>query len=195
MTTLYRRGSSLFIALACLGLACRLRPPDLAPPRMIEPQLTEPEPAADPAGDPISIRILDTQARGHIGRPLLHLAPGGELVEDPQWRWSSAPDRYLDSSLRLALAASADLRSVATASAPSVGLTLIAWHLESTSGTQLVGAVELIVTTTDRAVHTQLVRDREPVSGDIPGDLAAASGRLLSRLASESLARTTRLLR
>jgi hypothetical protein len=47
------------------------------------------------------IRLLDTQARGHIGRRLLHQRPDGELIEDPVWRWSSAPDRYLDTALRL----------------------------------------------------------------------------------------------
>jgi hypothetical protein len=51
--------------------------------------------------------------------------------------------------------------------------------------------VEVQVTGTDRVVHTQVVRASEPVSGELPGDLAAAAGRLLRRLASEGLACVT----
>ena len=47
------------------------------------------------AADARPVRLLDTQARGHIGRRVLHQQPEGELIEDPVWRWSSAPDRYL----------------------------------------------------------------------------------------------------
>ena len=44
-------------------------------------------------------------ARAH--RPtVLYQQPSGELTEDPVWRWSSAPDRYLDTALRLELASS-----------------------------------------------------------------------------------------
>ena len=62
------------------------------------------------------------------------------------------------------------------------------WSLQG--GTRLVGAVEFQITGTDRVVHTQVVRASEPVSEELPGDLAAAAGRLLRRLASEGL--TTR---
>ena len=58
------------------------------------------------------------------------------------WRWSSAPDRYLDTALRLELAASPGLRLVDSASSPSLAATLLAWQLESVGGTRLVGAVE-----------------------------------------------------
>ena len=47
-------------------------------------------------------------------------------------------------------------------------------------------AIELRFTGTDRVVRTQLVRDSEPVSGGLPGDLSIAAGRLLGRLASEA---------
>ena len=95
----------LFTACLC-GVACRLRRPDTTPSRMIEPQVLEPQ-LPDPAKqvtkapNATPVRLLDTQSRGHIGRRLLHQQPDGELTEDPVWRWSSAPDRYLDTALRL----------------------------------------------------------------------------------------------
>ena len=136
-----------------------------------------------------SVRLLDTQARGHIGRRLLHQQPDGELIEDPVWRWSSAPDRYLDTALRLELTSSRVLRLVDVASAPTVAATLLVWHLETGGGTRLVGAVEFQVTRTDHVVQTQVVQASEAVSADLPGDLAAAAGRLLRRLALEGLMR------
>jgi len=36
-------------------------------------------------------------------------------------------------------------------------------------------------------IHTQIVRGSESVSGELPGDLAAAAGRLMRRLAWEGL--------
>jgi hypothetical protein len=69
---------------------------------------------------------------------------------------------------------------------------LLAWHLETANGTRLVGAVEFQITGIDRVVQTQVVRGSEPVSDVLPGDLAAAAGRLLRRLASEGLARVVR---
>jgi hypothetical protein len=122
---------------------------------------------------------------------LLHQQPNGELTEDAVWRWSSDPDRYLDTALRLAVASNPDVRLVDTGSALALGATLLAWDLESAGGTRLVGAVEFRVTATDRAVQTQVVRTSEPVSGELPGDLAAAAGRLLRRLASEGLGYVT----
>ncbi len=136
-----------------------------------------------------SIRLLDTQARGHIGRRVLHQQPDGELIEDPVWRWSSAPDRYLDTALRLELASSPVLRLVDVASAPTLADTLLVWHLETGGGTRLVGAVEFQFTRTDHVVQTQVVQASEAVSADLPGDLAAAAGRLLRRLALEGLTR------
>ena len=68
-------------------------------------------------------------------------------------------------------------------------VTLVAWQLESSASPQLVGAVELSVTALDRTVRTQIIRKSEPVSAELPGNLAAAAGRLLQSLASESLAR------
>jgi hypothetical protein len=188
----------IFFMIVCLGgVACQLRRPDTIPSRMLEPQLLEPqltEPArrATSGPDAAPIRLLDTQARGHIGRRLLHQQPSGELTEDPMWRWSSAPDRYLDTALRLELMSSPGLRLVDLAGAPALATTLLVWHLESAGGTRLVGAVEFQFTGTDRGVQTYMVRGSEPVSAELPGDLAAAAGRLLRRLAQEGLTRVGR---
>jgi len=188
-----RLGFCLLLAIACLGAAsCRLRRPETTPVRMIEPQLLEPQ-IPDPvrqvpkAPNAASVRLLDTQARGHIGRRVLHKQPDGELTEDSVWRWSSAPDRYLDTALRIEAASSPDIRLVDAGHSTALAATLLVWDLESAGGTQLVGAVEFQITGTDRAVHTQVVRASEPVSADLPGDVAASAGRLLRRLASEGL--------
>jgi len=188
-----RLGFCLLLAIACLGAAsCRLRRPETTPVRMIEPQLLEPQ-IPDPARqvpkapNAASVRLLDTQARGHIGRRVLHTQPDGELTEDSVWRWSSAPDRYLDTALRIEAASSPDIRLVDAGHSTALAATLLVWDLEYAGGTQLVGAVEFQITGTDRAVHTQVVRASEPVSADLPGDLAASAGRLLRRLASEGL--------
>ena len=175
--------------------SCSLKRPDVIHSRMLEPELVGPALTTPPSGQPrssassVSIRLLDTQARGHIGHRLLHQQAGGELTEDATWRWSSTPDRYLDSALRLALASSPDVRLVDTANAPAMAVTLLVWQLESAGSTQLVGVVELSVTAADRTVRTQMIRGSEPVSAELPGNLAAAAGRLLQSLASESIAR------
>ena len=186
----------LLLILVCAGgsESCRLQRPDVIPGRILEPELVEPvTPTASSvqlrsSAPPISLRLLDTQAREHIGHRLLHQQAGGELTEDPIWRWSSTPDRYLDSALRQALASSPDVRLVDTSNAPVMAVTLLGWQLESAGSTQLVGAVELSVTAADRTVRTQMIRSSEPVSAELPGNLAAAAGRLLRSLASESLA-------
>jgi hypothetical protein len=159
---------------------------------MIEPQLPEAGPAATVGV--VSLHLLETQSRAHIGHRLLHQETGGELVEDPVWRWSSAPDRYLESALRLA-AASAGVQLVDTSSAPTAAVTLITWNLESAGGSRLVGAVELNVLAADRAVHTEVIRASESVSSELPGDLASAAGRLLAKLAVESLQRAALALK
>jgi hypothetical protein len=75
---------------ACLGgVGCQLRRPATTPTRMLEPQLLEPQMAEPASSAPkvphaIPVRLLDTQARGHIGRRVLHQQPDGELVEDPR---------------------------------------------------------------------------------------------------------------
>ena len=189
-----RSGAHLLVTMVCLGgIGCQLRRPHTTPSRMIEPQLLEPqlpEPATQVTKAPnaTSVRLLDTQARGHIGRRVLHQQPNGELTEDAVWRWSSAPDRYLDTALRLEAASSPNVRLVDTGTAPALAATLLVWDLESAGETRLVGAVEFQVIGTDRVVHTQVVRNSEPVSAELPGDLAAAAGRLLRRFASEGLA-------
>jgi len=192
MTLLPGRVSLVVSLLVCLvGAACQLRRPPVTPTRMIEPQLIDPQltesqtpPASAASGAPI--RLLDTQARAHIGRRLLHQQPSGELIEDATWRWSSAPDRYLDTALHLELA-SAGLRLVDLASSPSLATTLMAWHVESAGGTRLVGAAEFELTGPDRVVQLHIARASEPISADLPGDVAAAAGRLLRRLAHEGL--------
>ena len=100
---------------------------------MLEPQLLEPQRPTEQtsAANAAPIRLLDTQARGHIGRRLLYRQPTGELIEDPTWRWSSSPDRYLDTALRLELASSPGLRLVDAPSAPALAANLVVWHLES----------------------------------------------------------------
>jgi hypothetical protein len=175
-----------------IGCQVQLRRPNTTPTRMIEPQVVEPKqsvPAtqAKKAANATPIRLLDTQALGHIGRPLLRQHANGELTEDSVWRWSSAPDRYLDTALRLAIESDPNLRLVDTSRAPELAATLLVWDLEENGGTRLVGSVEFQLTGADRVVHTEVVRSSEPVSAELPGDLAAAAGRLLRRLASEGL--------
>ena len=189
-----RSGAHLLVTMVCLGgIGCQLRRPNTTPSHMVEPQLLEPqlpEPATQVAKAPnaISVRLLDTQADEHIGHHVLHQQPNGELTEDAVWRWSSAPDRYLDTALRLEAASSPNVRLVDTGRASTLAATLLVWDLESGVETRLVGAVEFQVIGTDRVVRTQVVRNSEPVSTELPGDLAAAAGRLLRRLASEGLA-------
>jgi hypothetical protein len=185
----HRRGAvqvALVVAVGFIVGSCRLQRPEVVPGRMIEPRLVEParEPAAPAA---TSVRLLDTQSRAHIGRQLLRREPQGELREDAIWRWTSAPDRYLDTSLRLVLGASPGVRLVDSGSARSLAVTLVEWHLDAETH-RLVGAVTVDVMMPDRSVGTTVLRADEAVSADLPGDLAAASGRLLHRLASDVVA-------
>jgi hypothetical protein len=159
---------------------------------MVEPRLIEPAGMVADAPNATSVRLLETQGRGHIGRRVLHQQPDGEVTEDPVWLWTSTPDRYLDSALRFAIASSPGIRLVDVGSAPSLAVTLVAWQLEGGASPRLVGAVEIQVTTTDRAIHWEVVRAEEPIAADLPGDLAAAAGRLLGRLATECLSRVMR---
>ena len=196
MTRVSRSGAYLLFTIICLCEAACLRRPTTTPSHMLEPQLLEPQlpqPATQVTKAPNAtpVRLLDTQARGHIGRRILHQQPNGELTEDAVWRWSSAPDRYLDTALRFELASSPDVRLVDSGRAPALAATLLIWDLDSAGETRLVGAVEFQVTGTDREVHTKVVRTSEPVSAELPGDLAAAAGRLLRRLASEGLTLVT----
>lgn len=196
-----RSGAYLLVTMVCMGgIGCQLRRPDTTPSRTIEPQVLEPQlpertTPAFKAPNAASVRLLDTQARGHIGRPVLHKKSNGELTEDSVWRWSSAPDRYLDTALRLEGASRPDVRLVDTSHAPALAATLLVWDLESAGEpageTRLVGAVEFQVTGIDRVVHTHVVRSSEQVSAQLPGDLAAAAGRLFRRLASEGLGLAT----
>ena len=87
-------------------------PSRMIEPQLLEPQLSEPAKQVTKAPNAAPVRLLDTQARGHIGRRVLHQQPDGELTEDSVWRWSSAPDRYLDTALHLEVASSPDMRLV-----------------------------------------------------------------------------------
>jgi len=186
----------LYVLVYLTAVACQLKRPDTVPTRMLEPQLLEPQPPQSgwetTSANAAAIRLLDTQARGHIGRRVLYQQPSGELTEDATWLWSSSPERYLDAALRLELASSPELRLVDAASAPALAATLLVWNLESAGGTRLVGAVEFQFTGTDRVVHTQVVRASEPVSAELPGDLAASAGRLLRRVALDGLTSVAR---
>jgi hypothetical protein len=186
---------SLLILASLALVACQLHRPTTAPSRVLEPQLLEPQLAERPgtvAKNPnaASIRLLSTGSHGNIGRRVLHRQPDGELIEDPVWRWSATPDRYLNTALRLEVSSNPKLRLVDAGDVPALGANLLAWNLDSSGGTRLLGAVEFEVTGTDRVIHTQIVRGSESVADELPGDLAAAAGRLMLRLASEGLSLT-----
>jgi len=187
-----RIGTLCLLLAAGLTAACSLPRPQTVPTRMIEPRLAEPSAVVADTANAASVRLLDTQIRAHIGRRLLHQQPDGELTEDGVWRWTSTPDRYLDSALRLAIASNAELRQVDTSSASSLAVTVLAWQVESGASRRLIGAVEIKLTRPDRTVYSEIIRAEEALSADLPGDLSAASGRLLGRLASECLLRVTR---
>jgi hypothetical protein len=188
-----RTGSCLLLMFANLALvACELRRPATPPSRVLEPQLLEPQLAEHSETvaknpDAASIHLLSTESHGNFGRRVLHRQPDGELVEDPVWRWSTSPDRYLDTALRMEVASSPKLRLVDAGDVPTLAADLLTWSLESSGGARLIGAVEFEVTGTDRVVHTQIVRGSESVSEELPGNLAAAAGRLMRHLASEEL--------
>ena len=194
MTPRSRSALMILLTAASIGTACRLRleRPELEPARMIEPQLVEAGGTVADAPNATSVRLLETQGRGHIGRRLLHQLPNGEVTEDPIWLWTSTPVGYLDSALRLAIASNPAVQLVDVRGGRSLAVTLVTWQLEAVPSPRLVGAVEVEVTTAGRAVHSEIVRAEEPVSADLPGDLATAAGRLLSRLAADSLSRVTR---
>jgi hypothetical protein len=87
------------------------------------------------------------------------------------------------------LTSRADVRLVDSATAPSLAVTLLSWQLETAGGGRLAGAIELQFTGSDRVVRAEVVRDTEPVSPELPGNLAVAAGRLLRRLSSEGVTR------
>lgn len=183
------------VVLVCVWVAaCQLKRPDTTPARMLEPQLLEPQLRAVPAtdgnaADAVPVRLLDTQARGHIGRRLLYQQTSGELTEDPIWRWSLSPDRYLDTAIRLEVASSPRLRLVDIAGAPSIAATLVVWYLEPAPASRLIGAVQFEFTRKDGVVKSYVAQDSEPISSTLPGDLAVVAGRLMRRLAGDGLMR------
>jgi hypothetical protein len=83
------------------------------------------------------------------------------------------------------------VRLVGTSNARSLAVTIIAFHLESApngSGRRLVGAVELRIKNREQIVWTQVVEAVEPVNGEMPGNLAVATGNLLHRIATSCFA-------
>ena len=88
-----RFGLIVLLVVVCLGGGCRLRlqRPDTVPARMVEPRLVEPAAMVADAPNATSVRLLETQGRGHIGRRVLHQQPDGEVTEDPVWLWTSTP--------------------------------------------------------------------------------------------------------
>ena len=186
-----RYGMLVVLTVACLGGGCRVRleRPDTVPVRMIEPRLVEPGVVATDAANATSVRLLETQSRGHIGRRVLHQQPGGEVTEDPVWLWATTPDRYLDSAVRYAIESSPDIRLVDVGGAPSLAVTLVVWQIETAPGPRLVGAVEIQVTTTGRAIHSEIIRAEEPIAPTCPAtwprppaDCWGASPRTVSRV-------------
>jgi hypothetical protein len=53
----------------------QLQRPETVAARMVEPRLVEPAEVVADAPNAISVRLLETQGRGHIGRRVLHLQP------------------------------------------------------------------------------------------------------------------------
>jgi hypothetical protein len=189
-----RSGLVLLLAAVTLVAACRVRleRPETEPTRMVEPRLVAPVGEVADAPNASTVRLLETQGRSHIGRRLLHQRPDGEVTEDPVWLWTATPDRYLDSALRLAIASNPDIRLVDVRGGRSLAVTLVTWQLESSPILRLVGAVEVEVTTPDRAVYSEIVVAEETISAGLPGDLSVAAGRVLMRLASDCLTRVMR---
>ena len=151
------------------------------------------EAAGRSAPNAAPIRLLDTQARGHIGRRVLHQQPNGELTEDSVWRWSSAPDRYLDTALRLELASSPDVRLVDAGQRSRAGRNAarlgsrVCRRRHDSSGLSSFSSRG----PTAWSIH-RWCEQASPSVRELPGDLAAAAGRLLRRLASEGLAGVAR---
>ena len=191
MTRLLHTAICLLLAAAC-GAACSLRRPGTIPPRTIEPQLVEPQSAGTREPGAAPVRLVQTQARGHIGRRVLHQGTDGEVFEDPVWRWATAPHLYLDSAIRMELSSNPHVRLVDSPEAAAMSVTLLSWHLDTGKESRLVGSVELDITWPDRAVYSAVFQETEPVSPDLPGNVAAASGRLMQRLAAASVARVPR---
>lgn len=159
---------------------------------MIDPLLLEgaAEPVVDEV-DAVAVRLLETHARDPIRHRILYRTPEGELLEDAVWRWSSTPDRYLDTALHMAAASNPKVRVADTSKVSSLAANLLACYLESVpggAGRHLVGVVELRITDPDHAVRPEILRAEEAVSGELPGNLAVAMGRLMRRLAADCLA-------
>ena len=65
-----------------------------------------------------------------------------------------------------------------------LAVTLLAWQSEADTATRLLGAIEVRIAAATWSADG--VRDSEPVSGTLPGDLSVAPGRLPRRLVAVS---------
>jgi hypothetical protein len=179
----------------CVGCSVKLPRPESVPGRTLDPQMITAEPA-EAASDAVPIRLLDTQARPHIRHHILHRDASGELTEVAVWSWSSPPDRYLDTALHMAAESNTKFRIVDTSDAPTVAVTLIAFHLESTpdgTGKRLVAVAELRVIDREHRVKTQIVEAEAAVDSELPGNLAVAAGNVLHRIATNCFASVGKL--
>lgn len=91
----------------------------------------------------------------------------------------------------MAAASNPKVRVADTSKVSSLAANLLACYLESVpggAGRHLVGVVELRITDPDHAVRTEILRAEEAVSGELPGNLAVAVGRLKRRLVADCLA-------
>jgi len=184
------RGCALLVII-CAGMTACLPKPKGTPAHMIVPQVLAPPTAGSDAPlakspNAVAVRLLNTQSRGEIGRAMLRQESSGELIADRIWFWSSRPEQFLDTAIQLEAARNPDVRVVDSARVPTLAPMLLVWDIES-NGTQLVGVVQFQLTGTDGAVTTKVVRGSEQISGDLPANLADASGRLFHRLASDGL--------
>ena len=124
-------GALATLILSIAGCQLTLKRPDVVPGRTIEPELVEPSARPGRTADAIAVRLVETQARGHIGRRVLHReagasspgsASGVAVVVRPRPVPGHGAARRTGGECRRASRRLAD--------ASTVGVTLLAWHLE-----------------------------------------------------------------
>jgi hypothetical protein len=124
-----------------------------------------------------------------IGYSILRRTAAGELRQDPEWSWSARPHTYLGTALYQAAAADPSIRFADSSDAFGLRAIFLSCYLEEMGeGQRLLASVELRVTGPDQAVSSQVLTAEEPVSGELPGNLAEAMGRVIRRLATDALA-------
>lgn len=179
-----RHALLLILAVTLLGCGVKLQPPDRPTPRTLDVRLpSEAAESVPTASDALEVRLLDTRSTLPASYAVLHRSTNGELREDAVWNWSTPPATLVDRALHLTAAADESVEIVDQAAVPRISATLVAFHLESSQGTEIVGSVDLRITDADRVVHTTVITERATVSSKMPGDLAVVAGELLERLA------------